>query len=413
MNAMTNSPTALVKEREANTAVATDAADDYVARAVALQPLIIAAAPRIQEDRELPDDLLDALHDAGMYRLMLPRSVGGAELDLPQFVQVLEALGMADASTAWCLGQQAGCAMSAAYMDPAGAKEIFGGPNAAMAWGPPAGKTEAVEVEGGFKVTGTWQFASGSRHVTWMGAKGPVFDAKGNMKTEKDGKTPVLRTMAFPRSSAKITDTWQVIGLKGTGSDRYEVKDLFVPMAHTFAMDDARERREQGAMYQFLSVPVHGYGFCGIALGVARSALEAFLELAGKKQPKHWNSKLRESSLIQYQVATAEAQLRGARAFLMEGLHNSWETVSKTGTQPVDQRVALRLATTHGMHQAKEVVDFAYYNAGATAIFNSNPFERPFRDIHTICQQGQAAPINMEAVGQILLGLDVNTSRPI
>jgi alkylation response protein AidB-like acyl-CoA dehydrogenase len=234
------------------------------------------------------------------------------------------------------------------------------------------------------------------------------------MALEKDGKTPMARTMLFPRSKAKITDTWHVIGLKGTGSDRYEVEDLFVPTEHSLLMDEPSRLHEQGTLYRFASIPVHGYTFCGVALGVARSALDAFIELAGNKTPKYWNNTLRHSALIQYQVAEAEAKLRSARMFLFQQLRDVWDEIERTGEEQTEQqRIGLRLATTHGIHQAKQVVDFAYSQAGATAIFNANPFERPFRDIHTICQQGQAAPINMEAVGQRLLGVEISTSRPI
>lgn len=386
---------------------------DYVERARQLQPIIAAAAPRIQEDRELPPDLVEALHESELYRLLIPRSCNGVELALPSFVEAMETVAKADASTAWCLSQAAGCSLAAAYLEPATAQEIFGDPKGVLAWGPPAGKTQAIETKGGYRVSGVWQFASGSRHATWMGAKGPVFDAKGNMAMEKDGKTPASRTMLFPRAKAKITDTWQVIGLRGTGSDRYEVNDLFVPDEHTLLMDEPSARREEGTLYRFPSVPIHGYTFCGVALGVARTALDAFIELAADKTPKHWSKTLRHSALIQYQVAEAEAKLRSAHMFLFQQLRDVWDAVECTGDQTEQQRIGLRLATTHGIHQAKEVVDFAYAQAGSSAIFNANPFERPFRDIHTICQQGQAAPINMEAVGQRLLGVDINTSRPI
>lgn len=386
---------------------------DYVERARQLQPIIAAAAPRIQENRELPPDLVDALHESELYRLLIPRSCNGVELELPAFVETMETVAKADASTAWCLSQAAGCALAAAYAEPATAQEIFGDRKGVLAWGPPAGKTQAVEVEGGYRVSGTWQFASGSRHATWMGAKGPVFDSKGNMAMEKDGKTPMARTMLFPRSKAKIIDTWHVIGLKGTGSDRYEVNDLFVPTEHSLLMDEPSHLREEGTLYRFPSIPIHGYTFCGVALGVARTALDAFIELAANKTPKYWNNTLRHSALIQYQVAEAEAKLRSAHMFLFQQLRDVWAAVERTGEQTEQQRIGLRLATTHGIHQAKEVVDFAYSQAGSSAIFNANPFERPFRDIHTICQQGQAAPINMEAVGQRLLGVEINTSRPI
>ena len=387
---------------------------DYVERARQLQPILAAASPRIQENRELPPDLVEALHESELYRLLIPHSCNGVELDVPTFVETMETIAKAEASAAWCLSQAAGCAMAAAYAEPATAQEIFGNPRGVLAWGPPAGKTQAVEVKGGYRISGAWQFASGSRHATWMGAKGPVFDSKGNMAMEKDGKTPMARTMLFPRSKAKITDTWHVIGLRGTGSDKYEVDNLFVPTEHSLLMDEPSHLHEKGTLYRFASIPLHGYTFCGVALGVARTALDAFIELAGNKQPKYWNATLRHSALIQYHVAEAEAKLRSARMFLFQQLRDVWDDLDRNGgEQTEEQRIGLRLATTHGIHQAKEVVDYAYSQAGSSAIFNSNPFERPFRDIHTIAQQGQAAPINMEAVGQRLLGVDLSTSRPI
>lgn len=387
---------------------------DYIERARQLQPILAAASPRIQENRELPPDLVEALHESELYRLLIPRSCNGVELDVPTFVETMETIAKAEASAAWCLSQAAGCAMAAAYAEPATAQEIFGNPRSVLAWGPPAGKTQAVEVKGGYRVSGAWQFASGSRHATWMGAKGPVFDAKGNMAMEKDGKTPMARTMLFPRAKAKITDTWHVIGLRGTGSDKYEVDDLFVPTEHSLLMDEPSQLKEHGTLYKFASIPLHGYTFCGVALGVARTALDAFIDLAGNKQPKYWNATLKHSALIQYHVAEAEAKLRSARMFLFQQLKDVWDDIERTGEeQNEQQRIGLRLATTHGIHQAKEVVDYAYSQAGSSAIFNGNPFERPFRDIHTIAQQGQAAPINMEAVGQRLLGVDISTSRPI
>lgn len=386
---------------------------DFVERARRLAPLIEAAAPQIEAERQIPADLLSAIHEAELFRMLIPRSVGGAEVDLPSFVEAVEIIAGADASVAWCLGQGCGTSMSAAYLPPKTAQKIFGDKNAVVAWGPPAGPLKAIAVKDGYRVTGRWQFASGSRHSTWLGAKCPIVEPDGKPRLAADGRALEGKTMLFPRSSAKITDVWNVIGLKGTGSDMYEVDDLFVPEEHSVWMDSPAERRESGPLYRFGSVPVHGYAFCGVALGIARSTLDSFLDLAGVKTPKHWNSKMRESALIQYQVAQAEAELRSARIFLLQSLRETWEEAARTGDVTQERRMNLRLAVTHGIHKAKSVVDFAYQSAGATAIFAANPFERRFRDMHTVAQQGQAASINLEAVGQLLLGLQLNTSRPI
>jgi alkylation response protein AidB-like acyl-CoA dehydrogenase len=386
---------------------------DFVERARRVAPLIEAAAERIEAERRIPNDVLSAMHEQELFRMLMPKSVGGAELDLPTYVEAMEVIARADASTAWCLGQGTGTSMAAAYLEPKIAAEIFGKPDSVMAWGPPVSKVQAVAVDGGYRVTGKWSFASGSPNATWFGAKAPIMMPDGKPKLGANGKPIEPRTMMFPKEKAKITDIWNVIGLRGTGSNQYEVEDLFVPSEYAPQVDSIPERREDGTLYRFQSVPVHGYAFCAIALGIARSVLDSFLELAGVKQPKHWNNKMRESPLTQYQVAVAEAELRSARMFLFQSLRETWDEAVRTGEVPMERRLNLRLAVTHGMQQAAGVVDYAYRSAGATAIFAANPFERRFRDMHTVAQQGQAQSINLEAVGQMILGLELNTSRPI
>src|SRR5688500_15177940 len=194
---------------------------DWIAKARALTPLLAAAAPRIEAACELPDDVLDALHGARMFRMLLPRSLEGGELELRTFFQAICALAEGDASTAWCVVPSSGCSLSAAYLAPEAAREIFGPARAVLAWGFITGvPCRAEPAPGGWKATGTWGFGSGSRHATWLG---------GHCKIEGGGE----RTMLFPRSQATIKeDSWNVVGLRGTGSDTYSVNDLMVPAAH-------------------------------------------------------------------------------------------------------------------------------------------------------------------------------------
>ena len=158
---------------------------------------------RFERERRLPSALLAALIDAGLFRLLLPRSLDGAEVDPVTFVRVIEAVSSADASTAWCLCQTAGCSMVAAYLRPAVAREIFGrDPRAILAWGP-ASEARAIAVDGGYRVTGTWNFASGGRHATWLGGYCPIGAPDGTLRRGEDG-TPVGRTMLFPATSATM-----------------------------------------------------------------------------------------------------------------------------------------------------------------------------------------------------------------
>jgi alkylation response protein AidB-like acyl-CoA dehydrogenase len=369
----------------------------------ALAPTIAKFADRVEAERRLPKPLADALHDAGLFRMLLPRSLGGAELDPPTFVQVMETVAMADASTAWVLGQTAGCSMIAAYLEPTVAKKIFGPPRGVLAWGSgPQGS--AVRVDGGYRLTGAWSYASGIREATWVGAHTFVMNADGSSAHHADG-APVIRTLVFPIEQARISDVWDVMGLRGTGSDTYEVTDLFVPDAHSAARDDAAERREQGPLYCFSSGTLYASGFACVSLGIARALLDAYLELAGTKTAHRAKRPLRESPVVQTQVALADARLRAARSHLLETLRDIQDLARHAGDITLAQRVRIRQAASFASREGREVGTQVFHAAGAQAIFASGPWERRLRDLHTVSQQLQGRDDHFEAVGRFLLGL--------
>ena len=377
-------------------------AGDYIGAARKLAPLLAAAAPRIEAACELPTDVLDAMHAHRMFRLLVPRSVGGAELDPATYIQCVEAIAGGDASVAWCMNQGSGCSLSAAYLTAEVAREVFGGARDVLAWGQGPDAT-AISTAGGWRISGTWSFASGSRHASWLGAHCPCFDADGTPQRHPDGRR-WERTMLFPRSVASIKDVWQVVGLRGTGSDTYTVQDLFVDNAHTLTRDDPAERRETGPLYRFSGMNIYAAGFAAVALGIARAMLEAFVDLARGKTPALTQTALRESAAVQSAIGIADAKLNAARTWLIHVLQETEATVLLAGELTTDQRMAIRQASTYAIHQAKEVADVAYHEAGATAIFDANPFERRFRDINTVTQQVQGRRSHFETVGQHLLG---------
>jgi alkylation response protein AidB-like acyl-CoA dehydrogenase len=382
---------------------------DYVERADKLAPLIAAHADRIEEGCRLSGPVLTALHEAGLFRLLLPRSLGGAEVDPATFARVIETVARTDASTAWCLCQAGGCSMAAAYLRPDVATEIFGrDPQALLAWGP-GPEARAVAAPGGYRVTGRWSFASGGRHATWLGGYCPIVEPDGAPRTRPDGK-PEGRTVLFPASRATLIDAWRVIGLRGTGSDAYVVDDLFVPEEHAIARDDPTRRRDRGLLYCFPIGNLYTSGFASVALGIARSMLDAFVELARIKTPRGLSRPLRESAVVQSEVARAEARLGSARLFLLGSLEEIWRNVGRVGSLGLDERMRIRLAGTHAIHEAKSVADAVWDAAGATAIFAGGAFERRFRDIHTVTQQLQGRQTHFEAVGQFLLGLEADTT---
>jgi indole-3-acetate monooxygenase len=380
---------------------------DPLTRAAAIAPLIAAAAEEIEALTELPSRVLDALHGAALFRTLLPRAFGGDETEPVTFAQMMELIAHADASTAWCIGQASGCSMVAAYLTPEVAQEIWGrDARAVLAWGagPPG---IAHVVDGGYRVAGSWAFTSGGRHATWLGGHCRLQERDGTLRRRPDGEL-IERTMLFRKDLAAMTKNWKVIGLRGTGSDSYAVDDLFVPENFTLTRDNENERRESGTLYRFSTTQLYASGFAAVALGVARGTLEAFTTVARGKTPFGTTRMLRDNPRVQAQLGFAEARLGAARSFLLETLRDIWDAVQLSGTLTLDQRMTIRMAATYAIHQAKEVVDMAYHEAGATAIFDSNPFERRFRDMHTITQQAQGSSMHFETVGAHLLGLRPN-----
>jgi indole-3-acetate monooxygenase len=266
-------------------------------------------------------------------------------------------------------------------------------------------------VPGGYRVTARWAFASGSHHASWLGCHVPVIEADGKPLPHADG-TPVIRTMLFPKSATKFTDIWHTIGLRGTGSDEYSVKDLFVPEAYSIDVLSRRDTPagEQRLLYRFSSLSLYAAGFAGVALGIARGMLDDFIELARDKIPRGARATMRNNNVTQRQTAEAEARIASARRYLVGSLEDITAEVAKRGHITLDERMTIRLASTFAIHTAAEVIDVLYQAAGATAIFNEHPFERRFRDIHSVQQQLQGRQQHFETVGQHLLGLETDTS---
>ncbi|MGY0570123.1 acyl-CoA dehydrogenase family protein [Bradyrhizobium sp. RDM12] len=372
-----------------------------VARARAIVPLIAEEAGQIERTRRLTPDVVNALIENGLYRALLPQSLGGSEAPPDIFMQMLEEIAKADASTAWCLGQCSVCAMIAASLDHDTAHEIFNtAPAGILAWGAVA--HEARAVEGGYRVTARWDFASGSRQASWLGAHVRIVNADGTPRKNADG-SPEMRTILFPLASAVMHDVWQAIGLAGTGTDSYEVHDLFIPDRFAVFRDVPEALREPGPLYRLPTGSTFSLGFAAVSLGVARATLDAAIALARAKHQSLAASAMRDNQSVQGLIGRTEADLRAARAYLYATANAMWRDLSATGTFSPAHRSAVRLAATWTIQQSAKVVDTAYQMAGATAVFRSNPFERRFRDMHAITQQIQARDTHYEDVGKMIL----------
>jgi alkylation response protein AidB-like acyl-CoA dehydrogenase len=379
-------------------------AAELIGRARELIPLLDRTGDRIERERCIPDDVLDALHDARMFRLLIPRSLDGEEVEPAVLFEVIEAIAQGDASVGWCMGQGSGVSMGAAYLKPEIAQIVFGDKRAVVATGPHNNAAKAMICDGGYHATGTWGFASGSPQAAWMYGHCRVHDRDGKMRLNASGEPLEYRTMIVPKSSVAMADDWNVMGLKGTGSVSYSMTDLFVPDDLTFTRESDTERREAGPLYRFSMFNMFGIGFSGAALGIARRALDDFIKLAMTKKPYAATTLLADNNQIQSQVGLSEARLQSSRIYVIETFRKLYKAIEQGLRFNQQMRIANRIVTCYAIQQAREVMNFVYHAAGATAIFETNPFERRFRDLNTVTQQGQGQYSNFEALGQTLMG---------
>jgi alkylation response protein AidB-like acyl-CoA dehydrogenase len=378
-----------------------DMRSDPLARARALGDDIAAAADEIERTRRIPAALLDQLHGARLCRMLLPRAFGGDEVEPGTYLLALETVARHDASVAWNLFTANSAVLIAPHLEPATARAIFGPANALVAWGPPNATVARVE-PGGYRVSGRWDFASGCRSATWMGLHCHVAEPGGELRLNAAGR-PAIRTMLFPVEKARLIDTWDTIGLRGTASDSYSVEDLFVTDAFTGTREEPESRRDPGPLYAFPMQGLYAIGVAGVALGTAGAMLDAFQELAAGKTPRGL-SRLADSAAIQSGVAQAEARLGAARAYALETLAEIYARARPDGAIDVPDRARVRLSASNAIQGSIEVADWIYKRAGVDAIFRGGPFQRRFRDIHTLSQQIQSRDAQFEAVGQVLLG---------
>ena len=362
-----------------------------LARAEALVPKIAAAADEIDAQRELPTVLADAMKDAGLFRLLVPRSVGGEEMDWIDYLDVVRTIAYADGSAGWCFNQGAVFATTCCRAPEALAEEVWGNPRTVIGNGPPQGGIDLERVKGGFRLGGRWMFSSGCRHANWIAAV-------------SGGRGEPPRLHLLPRDDVEFLDVWQVSGLRGTGSFSFRVENLFVPDGHTMRLDVPP--REPGPIYVIPQGLMFACGFGCVALGVSRAGLDATIELCSDKRPRFGSRPLCEDPVIQQQIGKAEARWQAAKALLYESAGNVWKSVSATGKITMAERIQLRMAGTHAIRESAAVVDIAYNLSGSTAIFHDRAIQRRFQDAHVITQQVQGREAHYETAGQYFLGLD-------
>ncbi|MBR0697896.1 acyl-CoA dehydrogenase family protein [Bradyrhizobium lablabi] len=374
---------------------------DHLAAIDRLAPLIAAERQCFDHDRRLPDALFNALAEAGLFRLYLPRALGGPEFSPLDFMTIVEAASALDGSVGWLVGNGAGMSRIGGYLAEDAVRDWFADPRAFITSATGAVGT-AVAVEGGYRVSGRWPFGSGAHHATrFMG----LAAAKA-----ADGQDGPPLCCYFDRSEVRVHDTWFVSGLRGTGSCDFEIRDSFVPAGHTHPLVDFQPT-QAGLLYRLPGISAFGWTVSVVPLGIARGALDAFIALASRKPRPGSPGQLRDGELVQAMVGRAEASLRSARALLVEAMTDLMTATDVGGSRLVQARALFRAACANAAESAARVVDMIAAGAGTAAIFETGTLERSVRDVQAAIKHVAMSPNSYALAGRMSLGLAPGTSR--
>ena len=374
---------------------------DVIAATRALVPQVRAAREDCERLRRVPTGMAEALAKAGLLQMYLPRSMGGPELPPLVVFRSVEEISRANGSIGWCTMIATAGSNSMSWLEPEVGREMAGTPADMRFAGSIRPQGRARRVEGGYRIEGRWNFASGVHHANWLMAPCVLWDGD---KPECAGSgKPVTRIFWVPARNAEILDTWHVLGLRGSGSHDFTLADVFVPDRHSVSPTDPP--RERGLLYDSrFHLSWIWTATAANALGIARGALDAFTELADTSTTMS-TAPLRDRPMVQTRLAEAEAILSSARAYVKIAVGDLWSRAGRGETDLDAAVVQARLAITHALHQAVRSVDLVFHAAGTNAVYRHNQLERHFRDIHVAVQHAAGLPAHIQAAGKALLGL--------
>jgi alkylation response protein AidB-like acyl-CoA dehydrogenase len=373
-------------------------------RALALRPIIEAHRSEGDGLHRLADAIARAFADANVYRLLLPAEFGGEDIDPLTYYDLIEEIAAYDGSVGWNFSIGSSTPIILGDLPPGRLHAIFDSPNSCVAASAsPPGR--AVEVEGGYQVTGRFAWASGIHQARWVVANCFVFD--GETMRKSTAGAPVMLGFVMPREDCTVLDTWHVLGMRGTGSTEFEVDGAFVPKDMAIRFFNAEPRYP----YPIFHLPstYFGYNHVGVMNGIARSALEGLKTLARTKTSAMAATSLRDEPQAQYAVAKAEAMIEANRLTVKEAFRALWAKVAAGESVPLELRARLRRAVAHAAENAVEAVQLCYCAAGGVAIYISAPFERALRDVNTAATHMAVRRLMMEEAGRVAFGLSPRT----
>ena len=380
---------------------------DPVGAAKSLRPQIVAAREEIDGSRRLPPALSDAMTKANLFQLYLPASMGGPETDPITAYHAVEQVSIADGSAGWCCFVSSGVSMYSGWVPPQLGRELFGNPPDLRIAGSFRPEDTARAVDGGYRVNGRWDFASGIHHSNWLFFNCIVLDE--NVPRRSGDGSHISRMMMLPVEQAEIHDSWSVMGLRGTGSNDFSVDDRFVPEDRTFALFSTP--LESGPLFNpRASIVMTWTLLAANALGMAQGAMAALLQLATNYGSPTTPTLLRDRAPVQKVIGEAEAIINCARTYTLDAVGKTWAAMCKGKADPGPEILQGRLAVTHAVRESVRAIDLLYHAAGSHAVRQRNDLERYFRDIHTAVQHIGGLPSNYQYGGQVLLGLPPGAS---
>jgi alkylation response protein AidB-like acyl-CoA dehydrogenase len=350
----------------------------------------------------MPDGLACLFREHGIFGMARPVEYGGSGADLITTMRAVEEISVADASAGWCAAIGSG-SIGTPGINDAVAREILKPGIAVCGVGSPSGR--AIPVDGGYRITGRWAYASGCQNSEWIFMGNIVFD--GDKPRLGPSGMPDFRLAVVPTHEIEILDTWHVSGLRGTGSHDVTASDLFVPEERTAAISlGGPGGGEPGAIPMFT---LFGLALAPVALGAARRAIDELVAMAQGKTPLFAPSKLREKAVAQHEMARAEGMLQGGRSFLYESVGALLERAASGEAIDMEMRARIKLAVTHATDSAAQATEIAYRQGGGTSNYETSVLQRCLRDANAVTQHFMVSPANYETVGRVLMGLEPGT----
>ena len=383
-----------------------------VKAAAAMKPVLRDNKDEIEREQRLPKALHERLIEAGFYRLNIPRDLGGLEADPLTYTRVVELLAEGCGSVGWNLANNGIGQLVTLGLPQDGVAELYGkGPDTVIAGTAVQGGGRGVPVDGGYRVTGRWSFGSGCQESAWMLGSFQIVDKDGNPRVGPEGKALYWRGV-FPRHEATVVPgSWDVAGLRGTGSFDWTVEDTFLPerrvMPHAGVPLDNQWSRWPATTYQLPTQCWVGPHHSAVITGIARAGIDALIELAVDKTPRgRGPGLLSENPQVQDAIGRADAVLNAGRLYRGTMIRELWNVVAAGQETTLEQRARCRLAAVYAADSARQAMDLVYRHGGSTSFKRASRLAECWRDLHVVGQTVTIAPEWYPIGGRIYLGMD-------